>query len=79
MRSHIETIPDGTYTFEEHIDSDGVDWQPLTIDLEMEVKGSGVHLDFSKSSPPCRGPLNSVLRMPDPMVPTLGKLRTSAA
>ena len=61
MRSHIETIPDGTYTFEEHIDSDGVDWQPLTIDLEMQVKGSGVHLDFSKSSPPCRGPLNSVL------------------
>ena len=61
MRSHIETIPDGTYTFEEHIDSDGVDWRPLTIDLEMKVQGSDVHLDFSKSSPPCRGPLNSVL------------------
>ncbi len=61
MRSHIETIPDGTYTFEEHIDSDGVDWRPLTIDLDMHVKGSDVHLDFSKSSPPCRGPLNSVL------------------
>ena len=61
MRSHIETIPDGTYTFEEHIDSDGVDWKPLTIDLKMQVKGSDVHLDFSKSSPPCRGPLNSVL------------------
>ena len=61
MRSHIETIPDGTYTFEEHLDSDGVDWKPLTIDLEMKVKGSDVHLDLSKSSPPCRGPLNSVL------------------
>lgn len=61
MRSYIETIPDGKYVFEEHIDSDGVEWKPLTIHLEMEVRGSEVYLDFSKSSPPCRGPLNSVL------------------
>jgi N-methylhydantoinase B len=61
MRSYIETIPDGKYVFEEHIDSDGVEWKPLTIHLEMEVRGSEVYLDFSQSSPPCRGPLNSVL------------------
>ena len=60
MRSHIKTIPDGTYTFVEHMDSDGVDWKPLTIDLKMEIKDSDVHLDFSNSSPACRGPLNSV-------------------
>lgn len=61
MRSHIETLPDGHYVFEEHIDSDGVDPNPLTIHLEMDIEGSSVHLDFSRSSPPCRGPLNSVL------------------
>ena len=61
MRAHIETIPDGTYVFEEHIDSDGIDWQPLTIHLDLTVKESSVHVDLSKSSPPCRGPLNSVL------------------
>ena len=61
MRSHIETIPDGVYIFEDYIDSDGVEWKPLTIHMEMEVKGSDVHIDFSKSSPPCKGPLNSVL------------------
>ena len=61
MRAHIEKIPDGTYVFEEHIDSDGVDWQPLTIHLDLTVKESSVHVDLSKSSPPCRGPLNSVL------------------
>ena len=60
MRSHIETIPDGTYAFTDHIDSDGIEWVPLAIRLEMTVKGSDVHLDFSRSSPPCRGPLNSV-------------------
>ena len=61
MRSHIQSIPDGTYTFTEHIDSDGIVDEPLTIDLQMHITGSDVHIDFSKSSPPCRGPLNSVL------------------
>ncbi len=61
MRSHIESIPDGKYVFEDYIDSDGVEWKPLTINMEMDVKGSDVHIDFSKSSPPCKGPLNSVL------------------
>ena len=60
MRSHIETIPDGTYEFVDHIDSDGVDWQPLALRLKLTVSGSDVHVDFSESSPPCRGPLNSV-------------------
>ena len=54
MRTHIEAIPDGTYTFEEHIDSDGVDWSPLTIDLRLTIEGSSVHVDLSNSSPPCR-------------------------
>lgn len=61
MRSHIQTIPDGTYIFEDYIDSDGVEWKPLTLHLAMTVEGDAVHLDFSQSSPPCRGPLNSVL------------------
>ena len=60
MRSHIETIPDGTYEFTDYIDSDGVDWQPLKLRLKLTVSGSDVHVDFSESSPPCRGPLNSV-------------------
>lgn len=61
MRNYIEKIPDGTYSFEEHMDSDGVEWIPLRIDLQMKILGSSVHIDFSGSSPSCRGPLNSVL------------------
>ncbi len=60
MRGHIETIPDGTYEFTDHIDSDGVEWEPLALRLKLTVSGSDVHVDFSESSPPCRGPLNSV-------------------
>lgn len=61
MRSHIESVPDGTYLFTDHLDSDGIVWEPLAIDLRMTVSGSAVHFDFSQSSQPCRGPLNSVL------------------
>ena len=60
MRSHIETIPDGTYEFTDYIDSDGVEWEPLALRLKLTVSGSEVYVDFSESSPPCRGPLNSV-------------------
>ena len=55
MRSHIETIPDGTYAFTDHIDSDGIEWEPLAIHLEMTVKGSDVHLDFSREQPALPG------------------------
>jgi N-methylhydantoinase B len=60
MRSHIEAIPDGDYSFESQFDSDGVVNRPLTVHLDVKVQGSDMHFDLSKSSPPCRGPLNSV-------------------
>ena len=34
--------------------------QPLEVVLDMTVAGSDIHLDLSRSSPPCRGPMNSV-------------------
>ncbi|MFQ5912430.1 MAG: hydantoinase B/oxoprolinase family protein [Nitrospinota bacterium] len=61
MRAHVEAIPDGTYTFEDYMDSDGVINEPLTIHCEMTVKDSDMHLDFSRTSPPCKGPTSSVL------------------
>lgn len=60
MRAHIASIPDGTYSASAWIDSDGVVNEPLEIALDVTVKGSGMTFDFSRSSPPCRGPLNSV-------------------
>ena len=60
-RQAIAAIPDGTYVFEDHLDSDGVRPDPLTIHLQLDVKGDQMHFDFSGSSPPCQGPLNSVL------------------
>lgn len=59
MRSHLDEIPDGTYSFIDYIDNDGVRDVPLKIDLDLTISGSDIRLDFTNSSPQCRGPLNA--------------------
>ena len=58
MRENLRAIPDGLYTFEDYLDNDGVSDVPLTIALDMTIEGDEMTLDFSRSSPPCAGPLN---------------------
>jgi N-methylhydantoinase B len=59
MRSYLEELPDGTYTFEDYLDNDGVEDRPMRVALDMTVRGSDVHLDFSRSGPPAKGPVNA--------------------
>ena len=61
MRAKIATIPDGIYEGESIVDSDGVDDRPLRIALTLRKEGTELHFDLSRSSPPCRGPMNSVI------------------
>jgi N-methylhydantoinase B len=61
MRAEIATIPDGVYTSEAFVDSDGVVNEPLRIALKLTVQGTELGFDFTGSSPPCRGPMNSVV------------------
>ena len=59
MREHIRALPDGHYAFEAPMDSDGIRDEPLWVRLQLEVRGSDLYLDFTGSSPPCRGPMNT--------------------
>ncbi|MBD0272544.1 MAG: hydantoinase B/oxoprolinase family protein, partial [Acetobacteraceae bacterium] len=61
MRAEIRRIPDGLYRSEAFVDSDGVVDEPLRIALAVTKAGDGLFFDFSGSSPPCRGPMNSVI------------------
>lgn len=61
MRAHIAAIPDGTYRSQAFVDSDGVVDRPLTIALAVEKAGETLTFDFAGSSPPCVGPMNSVI------------------
>jgi N-methylhydantoinase B len=61
MRAKIAQIPDGLYRGSSIVDSDGVVDAPLQIALTIEKKGTDLAFDFAGSSPPCAGPMNSVI------------------
>lgn len=61
MRANIRLIPEGTYTSVAYVDSDGVVNEPLEIRLAITAEDGELTFDFSGSSKPCRGPMNSVL------------------
>ncbi|MCX8997960.1 hydantoinase B/oxoprolinase family protein [Rhizobiaceae bacterium BDR2-2] len=61
MRACIRLIPEGVYRSVAHIDSDGVVNEPLEIRLAITAKGDTLEFDFTGSSKPCLGPMNSVL------------------
>ena len=58
MRANIASLPDGTYSYDDFLDNDGVTDEPLRIALDLTIAGETMRLDFSRSSPPCQGPLN---------------------
>jgi len=61
MRAKIAAIPDGVYAGTSQVDSDGVVDEPLTIKMKITKKGEDLIFDMTGSSPPCRGPMNSVI------------------
>ena len=61
MRQLISEMPEGSWQSVAFIDSDGVVDEPLRINLKVTKDFDKLVFDFSGSSPPCRGPMNSVL------------------
>jgi len=61
MRAKLAEIPDGVWRGEAFVDSDGVDDRPLRIAMAITKRDDALHFDMAGSSPPCRGPMNSVL------------------
>ncbi|MEL3892863.1 hydantoinase B/oxoprolinase family protein [Ferrovibrio sp. MS7] len=61
MRARIRAIPDGVYRGSAVVDSDGVVDEPLHIEMAVTKQGDELHFDMTGSSPPCKGPMNSVL------------------
>jgi len=58
MEANIAALPDGTYSYDDFLDNDGVTDRPLRIALDLTVTAARMRLDFSRSSPACDGPLN---------------------
>ena len=61
MRQMIASMPEGSWQSVAYVDSDGVVDEPLEIRLGITKIEDRLVFDFAGSSPPCRGPMNSVL------------------
>ena len=61
MRQLISELPEGSWQSIAFVDSDGVVDEPLQISLKVTKVLDKLVFDFSGSSPPCRGPMNSVV------------------
>jgi N-methylhydantoinase B len=61
MRTLIDEIAEGTYRSVAWVDSDGVVNEPLAIRLAITKTQGHLKFDFTGSSAPCAGPMNSVL------------------
>jgi N-methylhydantoinase B len=59
-RTEIEKLPDGTYTFDDVIDSDGIDTdRRLRIKAAVTIDGSDIRIDFNGTDAQAKGPVNS--------------------
>ena len=60
-RAAVAAIPDGAYRFVDVLDNDGVDLdRRVEIAATVTIRGSDFLVDFTGTSPQCRGPMNSV-------------------
>jgi len=59
-RAAIARIPNGSYTFEDALDDDGVSDGPVLIRLRLTVRGERLHFDFTGSAPERPSSVNAV-------------------
>jgi N-methylhydantoinase B/oxoprolinase/acetone carboxylase alpha subunit len=59
LRKTIRGIPDGTYSFEDYMDDDGITEQPVRIAVEVTIRGDRASVDFSRSDPQTEGGINA--------------------
>jgi 5-oxoprolinase (ATP-hydrolysing)/N-methylhydantoinase A len=58
LRNEIAGWPDGTVSFTDYLDSDGIDVCDVPITVDLTVRGDELVADFSRSAPMVRGSLN---------------------
>ena len=67
-REEITALPDGTYSFTEYLDDDGIDPDPIRIQLALTIHGDHITADFTGTSPQCKGSIQPNLPATSAMV-----------
>lgn len=60
MRTEIESLPDGTYRFEDVLDDDGQGNEDLPVVAAVTIDGDSVDVDFEGTAAQTDGPINAV-------------------
>src|SRR2546426_872662 len=61
MREALRRIPDGDYAAEDFLDDDGFSARPVRLRVTVRIRGERATVDFTGTSPACRGSVNAVL------------------
>jgi N-methylhydantoinase B len=59
-RQLLKNIPDGTYSFEDFLDDDGINDMPIPIAVTITISDDQAVVDFTKSAPQQSGSINAV-------------------
>ena len=61
-RAAIRELPDGVYSFLDHIDDDGIDvGKPIPLQVTIAKSGDRIVADWTESSPQVKGAINNTL------------------
>ena len=58
-RAEIASLPQGTFTFEDWIDDDGIGDEPIPLRVALTIGNEQIIADYTGSSPQVRGALNA--------------------
>jgi N-methylhydantoinase B len=58
MRQLIRLLPEEPLCFEDVLDNDGINDEPLTLRMTLRRHGDKLSVDFAGTSPQCEGPMN---------------------
>jgi len=62
-RRAIAELPDGTWSFTDHVDDDGITDETIAIAATVTKTGDEIHVDFDGTSPQCRGSIVGLFHM----------------
>jgi N-methylhydantoinase B len=59
LREEIKGIPDGSYSYVDYLDGDGIDHKRFKMKVTLTIKGSDAYLDFRGTDPQAKGFVNA--------------------
>ena len=62
-RQRIRSLPEGSWSFSDYIDDDGITSETITVCATVTKADDRIHVDFAGTSPQCRGSITGLFHM----------------